>query len=548
MKKQALIVLILTIFVTLVFSTTLADDAVVAIDATHFPDPIFREMMEEKDGNHDGFLSSKEIAWITSVDCYDYGLTSLKGIEYLTELTRLDCTLNELTSLDVSQNTALRYLHCSDNDLSRLDVSMLPDLKSLDCNSNNLKTLDVSNNPKLDNLSCYNNQLTSLDVSHNPKLDLLYCSVNPISALDVSQNTALRFLICQDNGLSRLDVSMLPDLKELDCGGNNLRTLDVSNNPKLEELSCYTNLLTKLDVQNNTALLELDCYNNQLKTLDITNNPSLKYLYCFDSKLTQLNISRCPALCDAYLHGIRQTMIPGTSIIEYGFENQRRNIAIDESVTILSTDPGQNEPMDFAEPKVNISEYYDMFQNMTFSVDAVVGADMEGIFIYRANVDKYPLFVRMADEHELRTQSKCEIKFGFNNLKSALEAIGVSDPQGDYYALVTLYGEGYNDALFKYDFVVGADVIMPASVQQIQPEAFLGSRMGTVKLPDGVKAIGDRAFASCSNLTSIYLPDSLQSISSSAFAGSDAVTIYGKKGSLAENYAKARNIPFVPIG
>lgn len=43
------------------------------------------------------------------------GLTSLKGIEYFTALTELRCNNNQLTTLDVSKNTALTVLWCETN-------------------------------------------------------------------------------------------------------------------------------------------------------------------------------------------------------------------------------------------------------------------------------------------------------------------------------------------------------------------------------------------------------------------------------------------------
>ena len=50
---------------------------------------------------------------------------------------------------------------------------------TLDCEFNQLTTLDVSNNTKLEYLDCYNNQLTNLDLSNNTELKLLYCDNNP---------------------------------------------------------------------------------------------------------------------------------------------------------------------------------------------------------------------------------------------------------------------------------------------------------------------------------------------------------------------------------
>ena len=103
-------------------------------------------------------------------------LTDITGIEWFSNLTYLSCSNNQLTTLDVSHNTALTYLDCSNNQLTTLDVSHNIDLRNLHCSNNQLTTLDVSKNTDLKYLSCSNNQLTTLDVSKNTDLTDLDCS------------------------------------------------------------------------------------------------------------------------------------------------------------------------------------------------------------------------------------------------------------------------------------------------------------------------------------------------------------------------------------
>ncbi len=94
---------------------------------------------------------------------------------------------NNLTSLDVSKNTALTELNCSINNLTSLDVSKNTKLTLLSCYDNNLTSLDVSKNTALKFLCCDDNNLTSLDVSKNTKLTLLYCNSNNFSASALNQ-------------------------------------------------------------------------------------------------------------------------------------------------------------------------------------------------------------------------------------------------------------------------------------------------------------------------------------------------------------------------
>ena len=201
----------------------------VAIDNTNFPDANFRTVVKKFDTNQDSSLSDTEIAAVKKIKCSNKGITNLKGIEYFTSLNILWCTDNQLTALDVSENTALTELYC---------------------NANQLTSLDVSKNTALTKLYCYNNQLTTLDVNKNTALTDLACKSNQLTALDVSKNTALTYL---------------------DCYANQLTTLDVSKNTALTELYCNANRLTSLNVSKNTALTDLDCRNNQLTSLDISN-------------------------------------------------------------------------------------------------------------------------------------------------------------------------------------------------------------------------------------------------------------------------------------
>ncbi len=180
----------------------------VTIDSTNFPDTAFREWVALNcDKNSDGQLSDDEISQCTIINVAGKGIASLQGIEYFSNLRELNCCNNNLSSLDVSNNTALTRLECASNDISSLDVSNNTALTYLRCNYNDISSLDVSNNTALTYLSCSFNDISSLDVSNNTALTELFCDFNDISSLDVSNNTALTDLHCNYNQLTSLDVS-----------------------------------------------------------------------------------------------------------------------------------------------------------------------------------------------------------------------------------------------------------------------------------------------------------------------------------------------------
>ena len=259
MRKQIL----LTVLALLGCCTAVRAD--VQINEANFPDENFRKWVLSQDYGQDGVLTDAEIAGVTEINVNKKKIQSLKGIEYFTALTTLDCGFNQLTALNLSKNTALKELDCGENRLTALDVSKNTALTTLSCGGNQLTKLDLSQNTKLTELGCDWNRLTALNLSKNTALTELECGGNQLTVLDMSQNTALTTLHCFINQLTKLDVTKNTALTTLNCNSNRLRELDVSQNTALTSLYCDENQLTKLDLTKNTKLTWLDCCLNQIK-------------------------------------------------------------------------------------------------------------------------------------------------------------------------------------------------------------------------------------------------------------------------------------------
>ena len=337
----------------------------VAINAANFPDANFREFVKQYDKDSNGYLSTAELAEVTSMDCGSKSIADLTGVEHFTALKRLYCYSNDLTSLDLSNNTALTKLTCYDNQLTSLDLSNNTALTELTCYDNQLTELDVSNNTELTFLDCEGNQLTFLDLSAVPALkdavengtrdtsnsayDWYYSSwgtlyvdktvtiitdptglgvaINPANFPDANFRAFVKRYDTDSNGfLSTAELAAvmsmscssknIADLKGIEhftaltwlgCYDNQLTSLDLSNNTALTYLRCYNNQLTSLDLSGNTALKTLWCYNNQLTELDVSNNTALTDLECDGNQLTFLDLSAVPALKDAVENGTRDT-------------------------------------------------------------------------------------------------------------------------------------------------------------------------------------------------------------------------------------------------
>jgi len=194
---------------------------------TYVPDNNFEQELINLgyDNVLDDYVTTANINTVTSLHVDNDSIADLTGIEGFVALIDLNCQSNQLTSLDLSTNTALQHLHCDYNQLTNLNVSNNTALTYLDCGGNLLTNLNVSNNTSLTYLYSHSNQLTSLDVSNNTALTYLHCTGNLLTNLDVSNNTALTYLYCTGNLLTNLDVR----------NGNNLNVtvFYCINNPQL---------------------------------------------------------------------------------------------------------------------------------------------------------------------------------------------------------------------------------------------------------------------------------------------------------------------------
>ena len=164
------------------------------------------------DADNDGKISFSEaqkvktlvLTVLSDETAESYNIGDISEIRYFTELEALICDDNKLTSLDVSNNTALGLLSLDDNQLTSLDLGNNAGLVVLNCGRNRLVSVDVSKNTALRVLSLNDNQLTSLDVSNNAALKDLSCGRNRLTTLDLSKNTLLTGVYCEGNELTKI--------------------------------------------------------------------------------------------------------------------------------------------------------------------------------------------------------------------------------------------------------------------------------------------------------------------------------------------------------
>ena len=169
-KCAVSLLLCLVMTVGLLPVAALADDGDVEINDTNFPDSKFRLYVSGIIDDGDGVLTRAECASVGFIDVSGRNISTLKGIEYFTELWSLYCSNNNLSSLDLSKNTELRELRCDNNKLTSLNISQSENLTDLICYNNKLTSLNISNNTGLNSLSCNHNPIDKLDIRNNQNL------------------------------------------------------------------------------------------------------------------------------------------------------------------------------------------------------------------------------------------------------------------------------------------------------------------------------------------------------------------------------------------
>ena len=253
----------------------------------------------------------------------------------------LECSNNQLITLDVTKLPALTHLISRKNFVRDLDVSGNPELKLLYVQDSPLEQLDLTHNSKIDSLILTNNRLKELTLASHPTLELLMCTSNAqlkhlnlkdcpklkhldalqtlVDEYDLSKNSELRYvavglgrplrtlslptnnkidtLMVPAAGLKAIDLSQTKQLKLLGIDNNyELSQLDLTGMTQLKALSCEGNALTSLNLSACRNLESLVCNNNQLTTLDVSGLNKLETLTCFSNNLATLSLTGCTSM------------------------------------------------------------------------------------------------------------------------------------------------------------------------------------------------------------------------------------------------------------
>ena len=167
---------------------------------------------------------------------------------------KLYCYYNQLTELDISQNTELTYLCCNDNQITSLDITHNTELYVLWCYSNQLNILDVSNghnrNLKNYNFQSYNNpNLTCIFTDVADWSNNCWTHIDPVSTFVETQAE------CDALGIDEEILS--EELQVYPNPAKNQLFINNSNNLNIQSIRLY-DVLGKLVVQEHNSFQQID--------------------------------------------------------------------------------------------------------------------------------------------------------------------------------------------------------------------------------------------------------------------------------------------------
>ncbi|PHS63954.1 MAG: hypothetical protein COB12_08830 [Flavobacterium sp.] len=283
MKTRLLFMLLFTTVSTFTFAQT-----------TLIPDSNFEQALIDlgidSDGVINGEVLTADVEDVLSLEVQENSISDLTGIEDFSSLQDLYCFGNQLTNLNISQNSVLALLWCYENQLTTLNVTQNTLLTELNIRSNQFSSLDVTQNSFLTYLNISSNQFNTLDVTQNLLLTTLVVTYNQFSSLDVTHNTSLTTLRLTSNQFASIDISQNINLTWLTASINQFASIDLSQNLALVSLSIIENQLTSIDVSENAELQGLVCDNNLITNIDLSQNTLLQTVRCEGNQLTSLNI------------------------------------------------------------------------------------------------------------------------------------------------------------------------------------------------------------------------------------------------------------------
>ncbi|MEW4924712.1 T9SS type A sorting domain-containing protein [Algibacter sp. 2305UL17-15] len=342
---------------------------------TAIPDSNFEQALIDQNIDSDGIVNGQvmtsDISDITYLNVTFKNISDLSGIESFANLERLICFNNNLTSINVSNNSKLTYLVVSNNQLTSLDVSLNTILDRLFCDTNNLNCITANQN-QIDNYSFsplwrkdekanYNLNCNSDDDNDGVinNMDLCPQTQGGLSVNEYGCNISNEYTFIPDYNFEQalIDLNIdgdgtinrqvltseISSLKSLDLNSKNIFSLrGIEDFAEVDSLNLLNNKLLEINLSNNANLSYLNVGSNKLTSVDITSNPLLENLVAYNNNISFINNSNNPNLTHVNVSSNQLTSLNLSSnlnLIElYCGSNQLNQVSVDSypDLTVLN--------------------------------------------------------------------------------------------------------------------------------------------------------------------------------------------------------------------
>ncbi|MGB0897334.1 MAG: T9SS type A sorting domain-containing protein [Flavobacteriaceae bacterium] len=371
MKKT--ITLILLLFIGIANSQT-----------TLIPDSNFEQALInsgiDSDGVINGQVLTSDVSNLTNLSVPSYNISDLTGIEDFVNLTDLAAFNNNISSIDLSNNTQLRVLYIDTNNLTAIDLTNNTQLQTVWLGYNNITAIDITNLTNLYTFKIEHNDLTSLDLS-NKTINLVECDNNLITNLNVT-NSGISELICYNNRFTTLDISNT-GVGILNCSNTNISTLNTTGK-NFYSLDVSSTNISSLDLSSSSNLQSLLCSYTNITSLDLSNTGVSLDLVDFNgcNSLTEMNVKNGYNTSISTFNGYGT---PNLSCIEVddaawsttNWVQVDSGVTFSEDCSTLSTNDLVMEDMKFYPNPVSTSLNVNTKEDLSYSIIDITGKQLK---------------------------------------------------------------------------------------------------------------------------------------------------------------------------
>ena len=232
-------------------------------------------------------------------------ITTLQGIEYLTNLLKIDLPGIEQENLDFSYNKELEILNIKAYKANSINLERNLKLKHIDIKlSINEKNLDLSHLTALTFLYMDGSGIKNIKLP-NGIVDV-YLGDNNIKEITIPSSVK-KLSLYNNSGRGNIESIILPEgIKEVSLGGNKIREITVPST--VTNFDIYNNLLTSIILPEGVEYASI----SQNKIENITIPSTLKTLYAYSNNIKNITLSEGINRVDLSNNKIEEIIIPST--------------------------------------------------------------------------------------------------------------------------------------------------------------------------------------------------------------------------------------------